>query len=70
MTLAMAASEDESESKHSLDIIDSVPALISTVRPDDGYSDCFKQPWFDYVGLPITESYKAKSTADNNCSDQ
>jgi hypothetical protein len=59
MTLAMAASEGESESKHSLDIIDSVSALISTVRPD-GYSDYFKQPWFDYVRLPITESYKAK----------
>jgi hypothetical protein len=58
MTLAMASSEGESESKDSLDIIDSVPTLISTARPD-GYSDYFAQPWFDYVGLPITESYKA-----------
>jgi hypothetical protein len=45
--------------KHSLDIIDSVPALISTAR-HDGYSDYFDQPWFDYVGLPKTESHKAK----------
>jgi hypothetical protein len=59
MTLAMASAEGESESKHSLDIIDSVHALISAARPD-GYSGYFDHPWFDYVGLPITESYKAK----------
>jgi hypothetical protein len=31
-------------------------AMVSSV----GESDYFDQPWFDYVGLPITESYKAK----------
>jgi hypothetical protein len=58
MTLAIAPSEGESELKHSLDIIDSVPALISTARPD-GYSDYFGQPWFDYVGLTSREFERA-----------
>jgi PAS domain-containing protein len=62
MMLAMASSGDESESKHSLDIIDSVPALIYTARPD-GYSDYFDQPGLDYVGLPIEDLLGWKWTA-------
>jgi hypothetical protein len=45
MMLAMASSEGES--KHSPDIIDSVPTLIHTGRPD-GYLDYFNQRWLDY----------------------
>jgi hypothetical protein len=52
MVLAMASSGDESESKHSLDIIDSVPALLHTGRPD-GYLDYFNQRWLDYVTVPM-----------------
>lgn len=60
--LAMASSEDESESKHSLDIIDSVPALIHTGRPD-GYLDYFNQRWLDYVGVPMQGLLGWKFTA-------
>src|SRR3954447_932458 len=52
MMLAMAVPGHESESKHSLGIIDSVPSLIHTARPD-GYLDYFNQHWLDYLGLPM-----------------
>jgi hypothetical protein len=50
MTLAMASSEGESESKYSLDIIDSVHALISTARPDaySGYFDHLGSTMWDF----------------------
>jgi formate hydrogenlyase transcriptional activator len=52
MMLAMAALGHESESKHLLSIIDSVPALVHTSRPD-GYLDYFNQRWLDYLGVPM-----------------
>src|SRR5258708_3489953 len=52
MMLAMAAPGHESESKQWLGIIDSVPSLIHTSRPD-GYLDYFNQRWVDYLGVPI-----------------
>src|SRR3954453_4642120 len=52
MMLAMAVPGHESESKHSLGIIDSVPSLIHTARPD-GYLDYFNQHWLDYLGVPM-----------------
>src|SRR3954469_23442479 len=52
MMLAMAAPGHESESEQWLGIIDSVPALIHTARPD-GYLDYFNQRWLDYVGVPM-----------------
>jgi PAS domain S-box-containing protein len=52
MMLAMAAPGHESESKQWLDIIDSVPSLIHTSRPD-GYLDYFSQCWLDYLGVPM-----------------
>src|SRR3954451_126936 len=52
MMLAMAVPGHESESKHLLSIIDSVPSLIHTARPD-GYLDYFNQHWLDYLGLPM-----------------
>jgi hypothetical protein len=54
MMRVMASSRDESESKHSLDIIDSVPALIHTSRPD-GYLDYFNQRWLDYLIVPMQD---------------
>jgi PAS domain S-box-containing protein len=52
MMLAMAAPGHESESKQWLRIIDSVPSLIHTGRPD-GYLDYFNQRWLDYLGGPM-----------------
>src|SRR3954469_7841260 len=52
MMLAMAVPGHESESKHSLGIIDSVPSLIHTAKPD-GYLDYFNQHWLDYLGVPM-----------------
>ena len=52
MMLAMAVPGYESESKHSLAIIDSVPSLIHTARPD-GYLDYFNQRWLDYLGVSM-----------------
>src|SRR5215470_3719967 len=48
----MASLGHESESKHLARIIDSIPSLIHTGRPD-GYLDYFNQNWLDYVGLPM-----------------
>ena len=52
MMLAMAAPGHESESKQWLGIIDSVPSLIHTSRPD-GYLDYFNQRWLDYLDVPM-----------------
>jgi formate hydrogenlyase transcriptional activator len=52
MMLAMAAPGHEFESKRSLSIIDSVPSLIHTAKPD-GYLDYFNQHWLDYLGIPM-----------------
>jgi formate hydrogenlyase transcriptional activator len=35
-------------------VVDSVPALIHTARPD-GHLDFFNQGWLEYVGLPLEE---------------
>jgi PAS domain S-box-containing protein len=50
----MASLGRESESKHLEGLIDSIPSLIHTARPE-GYSDYFNQRWPDYVGLPIED---------------
>jgi PAS domain S-box-containing protein len=52
MMLAMAALGHESESKQWLGIIDSVPSLIHTSRPD-GYLDYFNRRWLEYLGVPM-----------------
>jgi PAS domain S-box-containing protein len=43
-------------------VIDTVPALIHTGRPD-GYLDYFNRRWLDYVGLPLGEVAGWKWTA-------
>jgi PAS domain S-box-containing protein len=59
---AMASPGHGFESKHLLGIIDSIPSLIHTGRPD-GYLDYFNQPWLRYVGLPLEELLSWKWTA-------
>jgi PAS domain S-box-containing protein len=44
----------ESGSRHLLDIIDSIPSLIHTGRPD-GYLDYFNRQWLEYFGLSIED---------------
>jgi formate hydrogenlyase transcriptional activator len=44
----------ESGSRHLLDIIDSIPSLIHTGRPD-GYLDYFNRQWLEYFGLPLED---------------
>ena len=58
----MASLGHESESKHLERIIDSIPSLIHTARPD-GYLDYFNQRWLQYVGLPIEDLLGWKWTA-------
>ena len=33
-------------------LVDSIPALIPTARPD-GYLDYFNQPWLEYLGVTL-----------------
>ena len=54
MGSAMASLGHESEPEHLLRIMDSIPSLIHTARPD-GYFDYFNQRWLDYAGLPIED---------------
>ena len=49
-------------------VIDTVPALIHTGRPD-GYLDFFNQRWLDYVGLSLEEMSGWKWTAVNHPED-
>jgi PAS domain S-box-containing protein len=60
--LAMALPGHEFDSKHALGIIDSVPALIHTGRPD-GHLDYFNQRWLDYLGVPMENLLGWKWTA-------
>jgi PAS domain S-box-containing protein len=54
MTSAIASLGHEGEPKHPLRIIDSIPSLIHTARPD-GYLDYFNQSWLHYVGVPMDD---------------
>lgn len=58
----MASLGHDSESEHLLRVIDSIPSLIHTARPD-GYFDYFNQRWLDYAGLPIEDLLGWKWTA-------
>jgi PAS domain S-box-containing protein len=62
MMSAMASPRQEPESKRLERIVDSIPSLIHTARPD-GYLDYFNQRWLQYVGLPIEELLGWKWTA-------
>lgn len=58
----MASLGHESESKNLLAIIDAIPSLIHTARPD-GYIDYFNRRWLQYVGRPIENLLGWKWTA-------
>jgi PAS domain S-box-containing protein len=49
---AMASSEQGSERMNAQLLVDSIPALIHTARPD-GYLDYFNKPWLEYLGVTL-----------------
>src|ERR1700689_23152 len=48
----MAAPRPEFEPLNIQLLVDSIPALIHTARPD-GYLDYFNKPWLEYLGAPL-----------------
>src|SRR6202041_3882904 len=51
---AMASSRPESEPLSIQLLVDSIPALIHTSRPD-GYLDYFNKPWLEYLGVTLAQ---------------
>jgi len=49
---AMASPGQDSESLNIQLLVDSIPALIHTSRPD-GYLDYFNKPWLEYLGVTL-----------------
>jgi formate hydrogenlyase transcriptional activator len=49
---AMASSGPGSERLNTQLLVDSIPALIHTARPD-GYLDYFNKPWLEYLGVTL-----------------
>src|SRR5271170_3257303 len=49
---AMASSGQQSEPLNIQLLVDSIPALIHTGRPD-GYLDYFNKPWLEYLGVTL-----------------
>jgi PAS domain-containing protein len=49
---AMASSGQGSERLNAQVLVDSIPALIHTARPD-GYIDYFNKPWLEYLGVTL-----------------
>ena len=66
--LARAEQELRRGEEHLRLVIDTVPALIHTGRPD-GYLDYFNRRWLDYVGLPLGEVAGWKWTEVNHPDD-
>src|SRR6202045_905429 len=52
MMRAMPSPRRESDSLNSQVLVDSIPALIHTARPD-GYIDYFNKPWLEYLGVTL-----------------
>src|SRR6267142_1522458 len=52
MMPAMASSGQGSVSLNAQVLVDSIPALIHTARPD-GYLDYFNKPWLEYLGVTL-----------------
>src|SRR5215469_11252674 len=52
MMPAVALPGQESESLDIRLLVDSIPALIHTARPD-GYLDYFNKPWLEYLGVTL-----------------
>jgi len=51
---AMASSSPESERLNIQLLVDSIPALIHTSRPD-GFLDYFNKPWLEYLGVTLDQ---------------
>ena len=51
---AMASSSPESEPLNIQLLVDSIPALIHTSRPD-GFLDYFNKPWLEYLGVTLDQ---------------
>jgi formate hydrogenlyase transcriptional activator len=51
---AMATPRPESETLNIQLLVDSIPALIHTSRPD-GYLDYFNKPWLEYLGATLEQ---------------
>jgi formate hydrogenlyase transcriptional activator len=49
---AMASSGQGSERLNAQLLVDTIPALIHTARPD-GYLDYFNKPWLEYLGVAL-----------------
>src|SRR6201981_3183852 len=49
---AIASSAQGSESLNIQLLVDSIPALIHTSRPD-GFLDYFNKPWLEYLGVTL-----------------
>src|SRR5258708_20061630 len=62
MMRGMSSPRQESDSLDVQVLVDSIPALIHTGRPD-GYLDYFNQRWLQYVGLPLENLLDWKWTA-------
>jgi len=54
MIPAMASPRQGSESLNIQLLVDSIPALIHTSRPD-GYLDYFNKPWLEYLGATLEQ---------------
>src|SRR6266700_2729009 len=52
MMRGMASPGQESERLNAQLLVDSIPALIHTARPD-GYLDYFNKPWLEYLGVTL-----------------
>jgi PAS domain S-box-containing protein len=50
----MASAEQQPQSLNIQLLVDSIPALIHTARPD-GYIDYFNKPWLEYLGVTLDE---------------
>jgi PAS domain S-box-containing protein len=50
----MVSAGQQSESLNIQLLVDSIPALILTARPD-GYLDYFNKPWLDYLGATLDD---------------
>ncbi len=52
MIRTMASAEQQPDSLNIQLLVDSIPALIHTGRPD-GYLDYFNKPWLEYFGVTL-----------------
>ena len=54
MMRAMSSAQREFDSVDIQVLVDSIPALIHTAKPD-GYLDYFNKPWLEYLGVTLDD---------------